>query len=185
MGLLDTPTSGQVLLQGQDVGQAPKDALATLRNQLIGFVFQAFHLLPRLSALDNVALPLRYRGMPPQDARELARAELARVDLSQHLDHRPAELSGGQCQRVAIARALVGKPLVILADEPTGSLDSKNASAIMDLLLSLNQSEGMALAVVTHDTRVAARLETQILVKDGTVSISAPIPPSLYPLAHP
>lgn len=169
LGLLDRPTSGRYLLDGTDVAEAGADTLADLRNRCIGFVFQAFHLLPRLSALDNVGHPLLYRGMPRTERRRLAEVELARVGLSDRQAHRPEELSGGQRQRVAIARALVGNPVLILADEPTGNLDSASAAEIMDLLEQLNRSLNVTVIVVTHDPAIAARCSRQIVVRDGTV----------------
>lgn len=167
LGLLDLPDTGNYRLNGIDVAQASPDQLAALRNQLIGFVFQSFNLLPRLSALDNVALPLTYRGIAPRQAREQAHAMLARVGLGERSEHRPASLSGGQRQRVAIARALVGKPALILADEPTGNLDASTAQEIMALLLELNREQGVTLIVVTHDPLIANRLARQVEVHQG------------------
>ena len=148
---------------------ASPDDLAALRNRLIGFVFQSFNLLPRLSALDNVALPLSYRGVALRESRERAHAMLERVGLAARAGHLPADLSGGQRQRVAIARALVGEPALILADEPTGNLDAATAEDIMQLLLELNRASGVTLVIVTHDPGIAARLERRIRVREGRV----------------
>ncbi|MGV6475686.1 ABC transporter ATP-binding protein [Azotobacter vinelandii] len=169
LGLLDQPASGRFLLDGLDMSRATADERAGIRNQCIGFVFQNFNLLPRLNALDNVALPLLYRGYHRTEARQHARRQLERVGLAERTAHRPADLSGGQRQRVAIARALVGKPSLILADEPTGNLDSATAQDIVDLLLQLNRQEGVTLVMVTHDDGLARRLDRCLHVKDGSV----------------
>ncbi|TRX76573.1 ABC transporter ATP-binding protein [Pseudomonas mangiferae] len=169
LGLLDQADEGEYRLAGHDIRQADPERLAGLRNRLIGFVFQSFNLLPRLSARENVALPLGYRGTPRREA--LARADrlLERVGLGQRGDHRPADLSGGQRQRVAIARALVGEPTLILADEPTGNLDAATAADIMDLLLGLNRERQVTLVMVTHDTRLAGRLERCLEMRQGVL----------------
>jgi putative ABC transport system ATP-binding protein len=151
LGLLEHPTSGQLVFGGQNMQTAGADQLASLRNRDIGFVFQAFNLLPRLSVIDNVALPLSYRGVARREARVFAQEQLALVGLAERASCRPADLSGGQRQRVAIARALVGRPTLILADEPTGNLDSQTATDIMTLLLGLNRDHGATLVMVTHD----------------------------------
>ncbi|MDR2450629.1 MAG: ABC transporter ATP-binding protein [Candidatus Accumulibacter sp.] len=169
LGLLDRPESGRFLFAGRDMARASADERAVTRNRRIGFVFQSFHLLPRLSALDNVALPLRYRGQSRAQARRQARFQLQRVGLSDRAEYRPADLSGGQCQRVAIARALAGEPSVILADEPTGNLDGATAKEIMDALLRLNETHGLTLVVVTHDEGLARRLGRRLRVRDGRV----------------
>lgn len=169
LGLLDSPDTGQYRLGGHETAAAKPDQLASLRNQLIGFVFQSFNLMPRLSAVENVALPLGYRGVGRADARRQAMRMLERVGLAQRAEHRPADLSGGQRQRVAIARALVGKPRLILADEPTGNLDSETARDIMALLLSLNREHNVTLIVVTHDPSIATLLNRQIQVDNGVV----------------
>ncbi len=175
LGLLDQPTSGRLLLGGQDMSKASADQRADLRNQWIGFVFQSFNLLPRLTALDNVALPLLYRGHPRAGARERARYQLERVGLAERTKYRPAELSGGQRQRVAIARALIGEPRLILADEPTGNLDNTTAQDIMDLLLQLNRQEGVTLVMVTHDDGLARHLGRRVRVEGGrVVELTAP-----------
>ena len=169
LGLLDRPASGQFRFADQDMLTASVDELAAIRNREIGFVFQSFNLLPHLTALANVALPLTYRGMSHHEAHAYALDQMRRVGLAGHAEHRPAELSGGQCQRVAIARALVGNPAIILADEPTGNLDSTTAAGVMDLLLELNRERGVTLMVVTHDASVAKQLDRQIEVFDGKV----------------
>ncbi len=169
LGCLDTPTAGRYLLAGRDVGALSAQERARLRNQRIGFVFQTFNLLPRLTALDNVALPLLYRAasnQPPASARERALAALERVGLADRAGHRPTQLSGGQRQRVAIARALVGDPALILADEPTGNLDSSTGGDIMRLLAELH-AEGRTLLLVTHDPAVAAQAEYTLHMRDG------------------
>lgn len=167
IGLLDQPTAGRFLLDGQDMAQTTAEDRAKARNQTIGFVFQSFNLLPRLNALDNVALPLLYRGCTRQTARHAARHGIERVGLADRAHHRPADLSGGQRQRVAIARALVGQPSLLLADEPTGNLDSATADDILSLLLSLNREQGVTLVVVTHDESIARRMQRCVRVKDG------------------
>ncbi|MEI7411523.1 ABC transporter ATP-binding protein [Pectobacterium aroidearum] len=169
IGLLDQPISGRLLLAGQDMSQASADERAIVRNQVIGFVFQSFNLLPRLDALDNVALPLTYRGVSRQAARQAAQRQLARVGLAERTHHRPADLSGGQRQRVAIARALVGEPALLLADEPTGNLDSQAADDIITLLLALNREQGTTLVMVTHDEGMACRMARRIHVQDGRI----------------
>lgn len=169
IGLLDEPTSGCVLLAGKDMSLTNEESRAIARNRLIGFVFQSFNLLPRLNALDNVALPLLYRGVSQQQARQAAMKQLVRVGLASHHHHRPADMSGGQRQRVAIARALVGEPAILLADEPTGNLDSQTAQEIIELLLTLNREYGTTLVVVTHDTSIANRMVRCIKVCDGRV----------------
>jgi putative ABC transport system ATP-binding protein len=167
IGLLDQPDSGSLMIDGQVMRGASPDALARLRNSRIGFVFQAFHLLPRLTAIENVALPLLYRGVPRRARYAMAVAMLDRVGLADRGSHRPDALSGGQRQRVAIARALVGEPSLILADEPTGSLDSSAAGEIMALLLDLNREARITLIIVTHDSATAARCARQIVLRDG------------------
>ena len=169
IGLLDEPTSGRVLLAGEDMTNADAESRAIARNRIIGFVFQSFNLLPRLDALDNVALPLLYRGIPQPQARQAALTQLERVGLSNRSHHRPADMSGGQRQRVAIARVLVGEPSLLLADEPTGNLDSQTAQDIIGLLLSLNRERGTTLVVVTHDTGIADRMARCIQVRDGRI----------------
>lgn len=169
LGLLDLPDCGAYHFAGHDIFHATPDQLAAIRNQQIGFVFQSFNLLPRLSALDNVALPLGYRGVSRQESVARALHMLEQVGLAERAHHRPADLSGGQRQRVAIARALVGAPAVILADEPTGNLDSTNGRQVLGLLLSLNRAEGATLVLVTHDHELASHATRIITLKDGLV----------------
>jgi putative ABC transport system ATP-binding protein len=169
LGCLDRPTSGSLLLGGRDVADLSDSELADLRNHTIGFVFQSFQLLGRTSALENVALPLVYRGVRRAERRVRATAALDSVGLGHRLGHRPGQLSGGEQQRVAIARALVGEPTVLLADEPTGNLDSRSGADVMALLSRLNAERGVAVVVVTHDLEVAAHARRRIDVRDGLV----------------
>ena len=169
LGGLDRPTSGHLLLGGRDVAALSPAELARLRNEVIGFVFQSFHLLARTSARDNVGLPLIYRGVRRTERRRRAEEVLARVGLSHRVLHRPNQLSGGEQQRVAIARALVTGPSVLLADEPTGNLDSRSGEAVLALLEELNAESGVALAVVTHDGAIAARARRRIAMRDGLI----------------
>jgi putative ABC transport system ATP-binding protein len=168
IGCLDSSTSGEYNLDGTPVNQLQEDELAALRNLKIGFIFQSFYLFPRMSALDNVAQPLIYRGDPPAKRRDSAQQALERVGLADRMSHRPNELSGGQRQRVAIARALVGSPEVVLADEPTGNLDSHTSQAIMQLFARLH-AEGQTLVVVTHDSTVASHCKRVVRLHDGRV----------------
>lgn len=168
IGCLDQPTEGIYRLDGVDVHNMKDDDLATIRNKKIGFVFQSFNLLPRTSALDNVELPLIYAGAPNRSER--ARQALDRVGLGERIHHRPNELSGGQQQRVAIARALASEPAIILADEPTGNLDSKSGDEIMNIFKKLNRDQGMTVILVTHDPDVAGAAARTIHVKDGAIS---------------
>ncbi|MBX5459946.1 MAG: ABC transporter ATP-binding protein [Steroidobacteraceae bacterium] len=172
LGCLDSPTTGDYLLDGENVAGLDEDALARVRNRKIGFVFQNFYLMPRVSALDNVAQPLIYRGIAPAVRRARAREALARVGLQERMNHKPNELSGGQRQRVAIARALVGRPELLLADEPTGNLDSRTAKEIMALFAELN-AEGHTLVIVTHDPGIAAHCRRIIRLHDGRVADDA------------
>jgi putative ABC transport system ATP-binding protein len=171
LGALDRPTSGTLRVGGRDVADLDRDELARVRNETIGFVFQAFQLLPRTSAVDNVAMPLVYRGVRRSERRRRAVAALEAVGMGHRLDHTPNQLSGGEQQRVAIARALVGDPQVILADEPTGNLDSVRGGEVMDLLESLNRDRGVALVVVTHDLDLAARAHRQLRMRDGLAEL--------------
>jgi putative ABC transport system ATP-binding protein len=167
LGCLDTPTAGRYWLEGRQVGTLSGDERARLRRTRIGFVFQTFNLLPRLTALENVALPLLYRGRV-SDARQRAASTLARLGLANRADHRPAEMSGGECQRVAIGRAVVTEPSIILADEPTGNLDSSTGAEIMELLGRLH-AEGRTLLVVTHSKEVAGHAERTLQMCDGRI----------------
>ncbi len=166
LGCLDRPTSGDYYLDGELVSTLVDDQLATIRNKKVGFVFQSFNLLSRVSSLANVELPLRYAGVT-SGRRALARQALEAVGLGDRMTHRPFELSGGQQQRVAVARAIINDPSIIMADEPTGNLDSKVGQEIMDLLLSLNKERGTTLIIVTHDPRIAAQTERVIRLIDG------------------
>ncbi|MGQ0502573.1 MAG: ABC transporter ATP-binding protein [Panacagrimonas sp.] len=169
LGCLDSPTRGRYLLDGQDVARLPVDALAQVRNQRLGFVFQGFNLLQRASVQDNVALPLVYAGVPRAERQARARELLARVGLAPYAHSLPSRISGGQQQRVAIARALVNRPRVILADEPTGNLDSHTSEEIMALFSELNRSEGITLVLVTHEPDVAEYAGRVIRFHDGRV----------------
>jgi putative ABC transport system ATP-binding protein len=165
IGCLDTPTSGTYILDGVDVSKLNDDQQATIRNKKIGFVFQTFNLLARTPALDQVELPMVYAGA--SDRRQRALAALESVGLKERVHHRPNELSGGQQQRVAIARALVNNPSIILADEPTGNLDSKSGAEIMNIFKSLNRDKGLTVVLVTHDPGIAAQAQRTIRVRDG------------------
>ncbi|GLZ61809.1 ABC transporter ATP-binding protein [Micromonospora sp. NBRC 107095] len=180
LGGLDRPTGGRLVIGGRDVNALAPPEMATLRNETIGFVFQAFHLLPRTSAVENVALPLVYRGVSARQRRERAAAMLGRVGLGHRLDHRPNQMSGGEQQRVAIARALVTEPTVLLADEPTGNLDSVTGAAVLELLEQLNAESGVALVMVTHDQEVAARAHRRITMRDGVVVADSADPHSAH-----
>ncbi|HWF61881.1 MAG TPA: ABC transporter ATP-binding protein [Nitrospira sp.] len=168
LGCLDQPTKGQYRLNDIDVGHLQPDRLAEIRNQQIGFVFQSFNLIPRTSALENAQLPLFYRGLPLKEQKSLASAALQRVGLSGREHHSPTQLSGGQQQRVAIARALVTSPSLLLADEPTGNLDTQSSQEIMEILEGLNR-EGITVILVTHEIDIAAYASRQITIKDGQV----------------
>ena len=169
IGCLDVPTSGSYLLGEREITKCSGKELAEVRNKEIGFVFQSFHLLPKLTALDNVALPLLYGGVKKAERQERARAALETVGLVDRLDHRPDQLSGGQCQRVAIARAIVGKPQLLLADEPTGALDSASGAAVMELFQQLHDN-GATIIMITHDQGIAQHAHTIMNIRDGVLS---------------
>ncbi len=169
LGCLDSPTTGTYSLDGEAVAGLDEDRLARVRNRKIGFIFQNFYLMPRVTALDNVAQPLIYRGVAPALRRERAREALARVGLADRTHHKPNELSGGQRQRVAIARALVGNPELLLADEPTGNLDSRTAREIMALLTDLHR-DGVTLMIVTHDPGIASHCHRVVRLHDGRIA---------------
>ena len=169
LGCLDRPTRGEYWLSGLEVGSRGNDARALVRNRLIGFIFQGFNLLPRTSAQENVELPLQYRGVGAFERRRRARAALSKVGLSDRMHHAPNQLSGGQQQRVAIARALVTEPPLLLADEPTGNLDSKTSDEVMALLQELNREQGITIALVTHEHDIAACAGRVITMRDGAV----------------
>lgn len=167
-GCLDSPTRGRYWLAGRDVAGLPDDELAEIRLRRIGFIFQSFHLVPRLSARQNIELPLIFAGVEPAERRELATAALASVDLLNRAEHKPSELSGGQKQRVAIARATIMEPGLLLADEPTGNLDSQSGAQVLDLLAGLHR-QGRTLVVVTHDPAVARRADRVLVMRDGKI----------------
>ncbi len=168
IGCLDRPTGGTYRFEDRDIGRVSDDELAHVRNRKLGFVFQTFNLLPRFSALKNVEVPLIYSGVPAKQRREQAIPMLQKVGLGDRMDHKPTELSGGQQQRVAIARALVNNPPVLLADEPTGNLDSRSGEDILNILTGLNE-QGVTLIIVTHDRNVAAKCRRVISLKDGLI----------------
>ncbi len=170
VGLLDTPSSGTVHLEGQDVTTLADDRRSEVRNRAIGFVFQGFNLIPVLSALENVMLPLQIAGTSASLARLRALERLGEVGLAPHTAHRPAKLSGGQQQRVAIARALVADPVLVIADEPTANLDSENAANIIDLMRQLNEEHGTTFIFSTHDQRLLERVGRQVLMRDGEIA---------------
>ena len=174
VGCLDRPTSGRLLIEGEDVRGLSDDRLAEIRNRKIGFVFQQFHLLPRLSALKNAELPLVYAGLGRSERRARALRALEAVELAARADHTPAQLSGGECQRVAIARALVTDPGILLADEPTGNLDSRVGSEIMAIFDRLVRERGVTLLLVTHDPNVAAHADRIVSLRDGEVVSDVP-----------
>jgi len=168
LGCLDRPTAGEYYLDGESVAMLSDDQLADIRNRKVGFVFQSFNLLPRATALANVELPLRY-ARNGKNRRKRAREALGAVGLSDRVSHRPNELSGGEQQRVAIARALVNNPAIVMADEPTGNLDTKSGDEIMELLLNLNKKLGTTLIIVTHDPEIAGQTQRRVYIRDGVV----------------
>ena len=170
IGCLDTPTSGEYELNGVQVSEMDDNQLAEIRNKEIGFIFQTFNLLPRSDALRNVELPLVYCGVPSDERRQIALEALTSVGLRDRIHHKPNELSGGQRQRVAVARALVNRPSILLADEPTGNLDSRNGESIMELLLGLGRADKRTLVVVTHDTELARRGDRVLHIEDGLIA---------------
>ena len=172
LGCLDHPTEGEYYLDGEQVSNLRDDQLADIRNRKVGFIFQNFNLLPRQTALANVELPMRYAGIK-QGRSQLAREALELVGLGDRMKHKPTELSGGQQQRVAIARSLVNNPAIIMADEPTGNLDSKSGKEIMELLLKLNRDRGTTLIIVTHDPIVSSQTQRVVRLKDGQVEVAA------------
>ncbi len=173
IGCLDVPSEGTYLLDGQDVGQMNKNRLAEIRNELLGFIFQQYNLLPKLNLLENVEVPLMYAGVPRGERRDRARAALEQVGLGDKWRHRPMELSGGQQQRVSIARALVGRPSVILADEPTGALDSRTGREVLEMLQDLH-GQGHTVVLITHDNSIAVQAQRIIRLEDGRVVYDGP-----------
>ena len=173
IGLLDKPDKGEYFLDGDEIKNLSPNELAAIRNKKIGFVFQSFFLLPKLTAVQNVALPLMYRGMSQSESHERSLKILKEVGMDKWADHKPLELSGGQQQRVAIARALVGKPDIILADEPTGALDPNIGKEILELFIGLNEKEGTTLLIITHDPKVAERCKIRYVMGDGHLKLAS------------
>ena len=175
LGCLDKPTSGQYFLDGKDVSKLNRDTLAAIRNSTIGFVFQGFNLLQRTSALENVELPMLYAGIGAKERHRRAKEALVRMGLEERLNHEPSQLSGGQQQRVAIARGIVNRAPILMADEPTGNLDSKTSDEIMRLFQKLNDEEGITIILVTHEPDVAAFAKRQLLFRDGLILEDKPV----------
>ena len=169
IGLLDQPTAGSYLIKGNKIIYDDDRSLSTMRNKMIGFVFQQYHLLPRFTAIENVGLPLIYRGLNDKEIREKSIEYLKKVEMEDRAHHKPKELSGGQQQRVAIARALVGNPSIVLADEPTGALDSHTGQEIMNLFKKLNEEEGITIIVITHDPKIAIQCKRKVELRDGVI----------------
>lgn len=176
IALLDRPTSGQYLLNGRDVTALSDDELAAVRNRTIGFVFQSFHLVPRMTAAQNVELPLLLAGVAPRERQQRVREALAALALTERASHRPSELSGGQRQRVAIARAMIMKPPLLLADEPTGNLDSASGAQVIDILEGLQRDQGVTLLIVTHDAALGARAHRHLTIVDGRIASDSAAP---------
>lgn len=169
LGGLDVPTSGEVILKGMDLYKLDDEKRAKVRNEMLGFVFQFYHLLPEFTALENVVLPILIKGMPKKGASDYAKKLLEDVGLGERLNHKPSELSGGEHQRVAIARALVNEPEIVFCDEPTGNLDSKTGSDIQELLWRINREKGETLIIVTHDEKIAGQADRIIYIEDGVL----------------
>jgi putative ABC transport system ATP-binding protein len=169
IGCLDHPSSGEIRINGADTSQMEEGELALLRNRTVGFVFQQYHLIPNMTVLENVMLPLRYLGLPMRERRERAREVLGRIGLGDRLKHRPSELSGGQKQRAAIARAMVTSPALILADEPTGALDSETGHSVIDLFREIHR-EGTTIIIVTHDPEIGSTANRRITIRDGKIT---------------
>jgi len=169
IGMLDKPSSGTHLLEGREVGNLSDNEISSIRNSKIGFVFQAFYLLPKLTSIENVGVPLIYRGMKKSEIRRRSHEFLKKVGMDERAHHRPNELSGGQQQRVAIARALAGKPSIILADEPTGALDTRVGKDIMKLFVDLNSEEGITVIIITHDPKIAKQCRRSVRMQDGVI----------------
>jgi putative ABC transport system ATP-binding protein len=174
IGLLDKPTSGDYSIEGKSISYSDDDALSAIRNKKIGFVFQQYNLLPKLTALDNVGIPLIYRGENEAVIKQKSIEFLTKVDMHERARHKPGELSGGQQQRIAIARALIGKPAIILADEPTGALDAQVGQEIMNLFKRLNNEDGITVVVVTHDPNIAKQCNRFVVMKDGVILDKCP-----------
>ena len=184
IGCLDLPTSGVYRFAGEEVQGLSESRLAEIRQKKIGFIFQSYHLVPRMTALRNVELPMILAGVDPKERRKRARAALEPLGMALRAHHRPDQLSGGECQRVAIARAMVGRPSILLADEPTGNLDSKTGEEIITLLEALNR-DGLTIVLVTHDPRIAAHARRLLLMRDGRLLSDAPPAPSASPVSGP
>lgn len=171
MGLLEQPTSGSYFIEGKRISYEDDKFLSGLRNRKIGFVFQQYQLLPRLTALENVGIPLVYRGMKEREIRKRALTMLKKVEVEDRANHKPTEMSGGQQQRTAIARALAGDPALVLADEPTGALDTKTGQEIMNLFRRLNEEEEITIVIITHDPKIAAQCNRQVEIRDGIIVV--------------